>query len=148
MTSFKAAFEYCENLTEIPANIFKGCVLTTSLHSIFERCSSLEIVHEGLFSGLSNVSDLGRCFLYCDNLRELPVGLFDDQRKVVNFQYAIAYCGKLVMESPFTIIDGKKVHFYERANYPDHFVTPKIFSDCFIGSSKLTDYSSMPTEWK
>lgn len=148
VTSFNAAFEYCENLTEIPANIFKGCVLTTSLNSIFERCSSLEIVHEGLFSGLSNVSDLGRCFLHCDNLRELPIGLFDDQRKVVNFQYAIAYCGKLVMESPFTIIDGKKVHFYERANYPDHFVTPKNFSDCFMNSLKLTDYSSIPTEWK
>ena len=63
-----------------------------------------------------------------------------------------AICDALLGESPYTIINvggvDTKVHLYERANYPDYFTAPTSYNSCFYRSSKLDDYSSIPSNWK
>ena len=46
------------------------------------------------------------------------------------------------------MINGEKVHLYERVAYPDYFVNPTTFNGCFYNSPKLTDYKSIPSNWK
>ena len=71
---------------------------------------------------------------------------------MTNFSWAFWDCDKLTGETPYTIInvDGQdiKVHLYERANYPEKFTVPTYSSYCFRECSSLTDYNSIPTEWK
>ncbi len=57
-------------------------------------------------------------------------------------------CWNLTGESPYTMIDGQKVHLYERANYPDHFTEPTVFWDCFYDSTDMRDYIQAPDDWK
>ncbi len=57
-------------------------------------------------------------------------------------------CWNLTGESPYTMIDGQKVHLYERVNYPDHFTEPTLFIMAFRYCTGLTDYAQIPSDWK
>ena len=57
-------------------------------------------------------------------------------------------CWNLTGESPYTMIDGQKVHLYERVNYPDHFTEPTDFRVCFYDSTDMRDYIQAPDDWK
>ena len=57
-------------------------------------------------------------------------------------------CSALTGESPYTMIDGQKVHIYERADYPEHFTALSIFYSCFNDCTGLTDFAKIPTNWK
>jgi hypothetical protein len=46
------------------------------------------------------------------------------------------------------MMDGQKVHLYERANYPEQFRAPKYLKKAFYFCSGLTDYAQMPISWK
>ena len=92
-------------------------------------------------------------FYRCSKLQEIPVGLFDYNTKVTEFMYAFSMCGNLTGESPYTVINingvDTKVHLYARANYPEYFdATPTSYSSCFNSCTRLTDYNSIPSEWK
>ena len=45
--------------------------------------------------------------------------------------------------SPYTTIDGVKVHIYERSLHPDAFTAPKSFGTCFRGCTALTDWDAI-----
>jgi hypothetical protein len=109
----------------------------------------LESVPQGLFDDCVNLTNVSWCFSSSINIKTVPVDLFDNQRKLLNVEWMF-YGGlsKWTGESPYTVIDGVKVHLYERANYPDHFVTPTSTSYCFGSCSSLTDYKSIPSGWK
>ena len=57
-------------------------------------------------------------------------------------------CWNITGESPYTMIDGQKVHLYERVNYPEHFTTPTSTYHAFGNCTGLTDYAQIPTNWK
>lgn len=46
------------------------------------------------------------------------------------------------------IIGDKKVHLYERSNYPEHSTSPTRFSRCFHDCRGLTDYAQIPFGWR
>ena len=82
----------------------------------------------------------------------IPEGLFDNCPVVTDFVNTFYGCSSLTGESPYTIInvDGEdvKVHLYERANYPEYFTEPEWIYSCFNGCEGLTDYSTIPSDWK
>ena len=47
----------------------------------------------------------------------------------------------------FMIIGNKKVHLYERGDYPTEFVALQEYVRCLGDCTKLTDYSDMPDHW-
>lgn len=147
-TTFQFAFYECSQLRHLPSDMFKDCISVTSFYYTFMYCSSLESVPEGLFDDSPNVTTMNRTFRYCSSLTTVPANLLDNHRKVTDFDCTFSQCPKLTGESPYTMVNGKKVHLYERADYPDYFVSPTVFSSCFRGSTKLTDYNSIPSSWK
>lgn len=175
VNTFASAFSYCSALRSIPSALFAGCSKVTTFNSVFYGCSSLVNVDADMFEGCTSVTDLFGVFCYCTSLlkvpegllddcpratnfgnflsmcgalKEVPVSLFDNQRWVTSFATAFNGCGKMTGESPYTVINGNKVHLYERCNYPDYFVVPTRFNSCFSSGSNLIDWSSIPSTWR
>ena len=170
--SFNSTFQF-SNLAEIPENLFENCTKVLSFNGTFSNCK-LESIPEKLFHNCYKVTDFGntfgygffteipetlfksckeatnfRCtFEYCRLLTFIPSGLFDNNRKVTNFYNTFIHNEKLTGESPYSIIDGVKCHLYDRENYPDYFVPLLEYGGCFYGCPNLSDYESMPEDWK
>ncbi len=152
VTDFTGTFSACSALESIPENLFASNPAVTDFGSTFSNCSALATIPEKLFANCPKVTSFSRTFLACKTLKSVPAGLFDNNRKVTDFGsrfYGLFQnCSALTGESPYTVIDGQKVHLYERANYPEHFTAPsnvqKTFRECY----NLTDYNQIPSNWK
>lgn len=155
--SFEYAFYGCSGLSSVSADLLEGCGNATDFSCMFLSCKALKTIPEGLFrpcpiakrffqafhlSGLTEVpedlfapcpdiQDVEAAFRECTGLTALPAGLFDHNRRILNFALTFWGCWNLRGETPYTLIDGRKVHLYERISYPDHFVAPTRYEGCF-----------------
>ena len=144
--SFNGTFASCK-LTSIPDGLFKNCNKVTNFGSVFGGGYFIEIP-EKLFCNCPEVTDFGGAFQGCKMLKRIPTGLFDNNRKVLIFLNTFTSDSSLSGESPYTIIDGKKCYLYDRHEYPDYFISPLSFGDCFYGCGNLSDYEEIPSDWK
>ena len=120
----------------------------TDLSYAFFGCLALKSIPENLFANCPEVTDISRAFEDCWALKSIPSSLFDNNRKVTSFSETFRGCTAFTGESPYTMIGDKKVHLYERVNYPDHFTEPTVFWDCFYDSTDMRDYIQAPDDWK
>ena len=148
VTDFSYTFSYCYSLESIPENLFANNPKVTDFSGTFWKCSALKSLPENLFANNPKVTDFDDTFFCCTSLKSIPAGLFDNNRKVTNFEGTFYGCSALTGESPYTMIDGQKVHLYERGNYPDHFTKPINFWYCFKNCTGLTDYAQITSYWK
>ena len=159
VTNFGSTFRECSSLQTIPTGLFDYNTKVTSFYGTFEE-TSITSIPEGLFDNCTEVTSFSAAFYNCKSLQTIPVGLFDHCTKVTDFggysssDYFLgtfSRCSNITGESPYTVInvDGQdvKVHLYERVNYPDYFTAPTRIYNCYSNCSKLTDYSSIPTDW-
>ena len=142
------SFQNCTSLEVIPENLFANCQKVISFHSAFKGCSALQSIPENLFANNLEVTDFTGTFLGCLKLEQIPNKLFDNNRMVTSFAYTFNGCTALTGESPYTMVNGKKVHLYERQNYPEHFTEPNLSSYTFTNCINLSDYTQIPNEWK
>ena len=146
VADFACTFWNCKALTEIPENLFANCPKVTDFSYIF-AATSISSIPENLFANNLEVTDFTGTFLGCLKLEQIPNKLFDNNRKIKVFSGLFSNCTSLKGESPYTMIGDKKVHLYERQNYPEHFTAPINFWDCFHNCTGLTDYDQIPS-WK
>ena len=132
------------------------------------RSASYTVTHEGTCSALSflskkssaacvtaireiggglGITDMERAFAKCSRLISLDPAILDELTQVTNFSCAFLECTALSGESPYTLINGKKVHLYERTNYTTYFKSPTSYSNCFYECKSLDDYLTMPGSW-
>lgn len=148
VNSFRLTFSGCSALTTISENLFANCPKVNTFFQTFALCKSLKSIPTGLFAHNPEVTDFSGTFSGCSALESIPEKLFANNTKVTNFSYTFKNCSALIGESPYTMIDGQKVHLYERANYPEHFTTPTSTYHAFGNCTGLTDYAQIPTNWK
>ncbi len=129
-TDFSCMFQGCSNLETVPADLFAPCPRARRFFQTF-CLSGLTEVPEGLFASSPDIEDFEAAFRECSALTTLPAGLFDYNRKVQIFAFAFWGCWNLRGESPYSLVDGQKVHLYERIGYPDWFVAPIRHEGCF-----------------
>ena len=161
------------NLKSIPADLFEDAISAVNLDRAFLSCSKICSIPEGLFNSLkkaesfdgtfseTSISDIpsalfannpdaynfANTFSSCHMLKSVPVSLFDNNRKVTIFGGCFGWCYCVIDgESPYTVIDGKKVHLYERVDNPDYFVTPINYSYCFC-TTQFSDEMKIPNNW-
>ena len=146
--SFSCTFLACSGITAIPARLFDKCTQVTDFSCTFYECSALTTIPQGLFDKCAQVTNFCETFEGCSKLTAIPVGLFDNCTQVTNFSWTFYGCWALRGESPYTLINGQKVHLYERSNYPEHFSTPTSYDRCFNNCTDLTDYAQIPADWK
>ena len=147
-------FMGCTALKTIPEKLFAGNPKIQTFEETFSGCTALETIPEKLFSAIGTTTTsvtFAKCFYGCSALKSLPAGLFDTVRRISYINSCFEGCTSLTGESPYTIIDGKKVHLYEREQGEDF---PRIPSNktahagCFSGCIGLSDYANIPDEWK
>ena len=148
ITSMFAAFYNATKLKKLRPGIFDHCTQVTSFSATFERCSALTSIPQGLFDKCTQVTNFEDTFRKCSKITTIPPGLFDNCTQVTNFYRTFDECRALTSESPYTLINGKKVHLYERKDYPNHFTTPTRYFGCFAYCTDLTDYNEIPADWK
>ncbi|EHP49303.1 leucine-rich repeat protein [Odoribacter laneus] len=140
---FSYAFRGCPSLTEIPEGLFRFCPLANDFSGVFTMCYSLKTLPEGLFAGNPKAESFGYCFMDCTSLAEIPAGLFSANRAVKSFQGTFRGCLRVSGESPYVVVNGTKVHLYERSKYGGQFIAPDKYEYCFSDCTGLTDYSYM-----
>lgn len=155
--NLSGVFNSCKLLQEIPPHIFLDCSAAEDFEMTFFQCESLTSVPEGLFDDCIEALGFSYTFADCKNLLSVPENLFDRNRKTFAFNGTFYDCINVKNESPYTLVDGKKVHLYERKEYPELFKTPSMYNDCFHGhgnefvggmTAGWKDYASIPKEWK
>ena len=144
-TDFSSMFLGCKALETLPEDLFQPCPKAQRFFQTF-HLSGLQEIPENLFAPCPDIQDLEAAFRECVHLTTLPAGLFDHNRRVTNFALTFWGCWNLTGESPYTLIDGEKVHLYERAAWPDHFVAPVRFEGCFPGAMDDID-ALVETGW-
>ena len=115
---------------------------------IFYECKALTEIPEGLFDHNPEVTYISYSFEGCSSLRSVPTGLFDKMRILQSTTRLFYGCQSLTGESPYTLINGEKVHLYERQNHPTEFLESTNHNSTFRNCTNLTDHDSMPSDWR
>lgn len=147
LESVNSMFSGCTSLKMIPDSLFKECVHLQSVESTFRGCSSLVTVPEELLKNNPAIMDIGNLFRECQSLTEIPVDIFDNNLQVRRIDGLFMGCSNMKCESPYTVINWKKVHLYERNNYLDYFTYVKDHYGTFERST-FSDYENIPDEYK
>lgn len=123
-----------------------GDVGLTSLNGAFAN-ASLKSVPECDIMSFAEVTDVSGMFEGCASLGEVPVSLFDGAADITAFDRIFSGCSSLTGESPYTIIDGIRIHLYQRDG-SGAFAVPVSYSGAFTGCSSLSDFDEIPQTWK
>lgn len=137
-------------LESIPKDLFKDCENVTNFEGVFSG-TKITTIPADLFANNKKITSVYNTFGGCEQLRSIPVSIFDENRRITNFAYVFsAEVPNLEkQESPYTVIDGNKVHLYQRANYPDDFVTPTSFYGALRAfANKNWGLETIPSSWR
>lgn len=123
---------------------FQNCPTLTSVVNLFTDCKSLTDVTD-VFKGCANIQLALRAFRNCVVLNP-PVNVFDDCKKAYNFKECYNNLPAATNESPYTVVNGQKVHLWERT--PElGFALPTQYDFCFTDSPNFADYANIPEAW-
>ncbi len=145
VTNLEKAFKDCKAIVSIPKGLLRPCAAAQSFEYVFSGCEALTTIPEDLFpaSGIN----FDYAFSRCKALTIIPTGLFSENLAATSFYGTFENCVLLEGESPYSVIDGEKVHLYDRDGTKRGFAKA-IGSRCFYKCTGLTDYSTMPSDWK
>lgn len=154
VTDVRTMFTNCSSLRSIPAELFAGTPAITSFEGTFSGCLSLVDLPESLFAAIGTKTSsvtFAECFKNCIGLKSLPAGLFDTVTRINYIDDCFSGCFSLTGESPYTMVDGVKVHLYERQRgevFPNAPVSDSAHKGCFYSCNGLSDYGQIPSTWK
>ena len=140
-------FHGCYNLSTVPSDLFAYSPMISDFLYTFSNCRSLKEIDADLFKNNRLANSFMSTFEYV-NLSEIPAAIFDNNKLVTSFERTFEGSTNFNCESPYSIIDGKKVHLYERENYPDIFVIPIATKYCFYNNDQWADYDNIPSDWR
>ena len=155
VTTIGSLFSGCTSLASVPADLFKGMTAIKTMSSVFKDCTALTAVPEDIFAEVTAVITVNSMFSGCTNLKSCPVDFFDNMKQITNVGNLFNGCSSLTGESPYTTVNGVKYHLYERTGENEAASGLKALGTatsnrkgCFAGCTGLSDYDSIPAEWK
>lgn len=123
---------------------FQNCPTLTSVVNLFTDCKSLTDVTD-VFKGCTNIKRASHVFQNCAVLNP-PVNVFDDCKKIYDFKEGLNNLPAATNESPYTVVNGQKVHLWERTAELG-FTVPQTYDHCFSDSPNFADYANIPEAW-
>lgn len=123
---------------------YQNCPTLNSVVNLFTDCKSLTDVTD-VFKGCANIQIAIRVFQNCAVLNP-PVNVFDDCKKAYNFKECYNNLPAATNESPYTVVNGQKVHLWERTAELG-FTVPQMYDHCFSDSPTFADYANIPEAW-
>ena len=139
-------FERCEKLSGIPEQLFTHCPKAEDFTAVFDGCYVIQEVPGLLFARNPEIKYLYKTFSSCD-IRQAPSILLDHNKKVIDASGMFEYNDAMAGESIYSILNGEKVHLYEREKYPQEFA-PLLGLGCYHDCKNLSDYNNIPESFK
>lgn len=147
VSSFRGAFNGTA-LTTLPPNLFESATHIRELNETFKDCKFLATLPVGLLSPLTGLERMVSTFAGCSSLTAIPASFFDSNRALAAMEGVFMNCSALAGESPYTETGGTRIHLYERGLRPDLFAPIDRSYLCFFGCQNLSDYETIPQNWK
>ena len=93
-----------------------------------------------------DVTDFSNCFVGCSGLTSIPSNLFASNTAVADFSYCFSGCTGLTGSCP---VDNDGTPIYNRSGSgKEGYAIVTYYRDCFYNCTGLTDYNSIPSDWK
>ena len=89
----------------------------TSMDHAFYKVATLKSIAADPIGSFAGVTTFESAFEGCTGLESVPVSLFDNALQVNSFKRCFHGVSGLERESPYTVVEGQKVHLYERRGY-------------------------------
>ena len=172
VTSFERSFYGCTGLSGmIPEDMFANCSEVTDFNCVFSHCSGLTgSIPAALFADCPKVTTFQAAFADCSGLTgNIPSGFFSKHLKATNFSYVFRDCSSLsAVEEIFTGATSTPADRFASCTQKVKFdycfsgigggTAPPLWSytygagvqstSCFAGSSSLSNWSSVPSDWQ
>ena len=164
VTDFSSCFNNCSSLTSIPEGLFDNVPNATDFRNCFFACRSLTSIPSGLFDNVPNATDFSDCFNYCISLTSVPEGLFLNCPNVLDFESCFTDCPFYLPTTMFdyTALADKQPNmkntFVSSVGRPSSktgtayplwdYITISSRNYCYYNQTALTNYASIPDNWK
>ena len=125
-------FSECNNLNEIPEDLFKNCVNAISFSNTFYNCKNITSIPENLFKYNINANTFDGTFAET-GITSIPENLFVNNPNITVVGYTFKNCTHL-SNIPQSIIN-------KFMSIPSH-------SSVFAGCTSASNYSTLPAELK
>lgn len=136
LTARKQYFEYIE--TEDGVEDLSG---SGNLNHTFVNVGEHEV--KVLFK--KGLTDFESCFSYCNRLTSIPSDLFANNTQVTIFESCFNGCTGLTSSTP---LDNDGTPLYNRSRGKEGYSGVTRHAGCFSGCTLMSDYSSIPSDWK
>lgn len=140
-------FQSCFAVAAIPSGLFNDCTCLRQGTALFEHCTSVTKLPAELFKNNTELLNLNYAFYNCASLTEIPIDIFDCNRKINAINNLFSGCRSVYGESPYSLVDGVKVHLYERNQFRDYFSYIGEYS-CAFSSTSFDDFDKIPNSYK
>ena len=122
------SFDNCNNITEIPENLFKNCVNAKHFYNLFYNCKNIKSIPENLFKYNINATTFDNAFAE-SGITSIPENLFANNPNITAVNYLFMNCNHL-SSIPQNIIN-------KCISIPSHF-------SAFTGCTSASNYSALP----
>ena len=126
------SFDNCNNITEIPENLFKNCVNAKYFYNVFYNCKNITSIPENLFKYNINATTFDNAFAE-SGITSIPENLFANNPNITAVNYLFRNCNHL-SNIPQSIIN-------KCMSIPSHF-------SVFAGCTSASNYSILPAGLK
>ena len=72
-----SSFDNCNNITEIPEDLFKNCVNAKYFYNVFYNCKNITSIPENLFANNPNITAVNYAFRNCTHLSNIPQNIIN-----------------------------------------------------------------------
>ena len=127
-----SSFNNCNNITEIPENLFKNCVNAKYFFNTFYNCKNITSIPENLFKYNINATKFDNAFAE-SGITSIPENLFANNPNITTVNYLFRNCNNL-SNIPQSIIT-------KCMSISSHF-------SAFAGCTSASNYSTLPAELK
>ena len=127
-----SSFDNCNNITEIPEDLFKNCVNAKYFNKVFYNCKNITSIPENLFKYNINATTFDSAFAE-SGITSIPENLFANNLNITNVDHLFRDCNNL-SNIPQSIIN-------KCMSIPSH-------SSVFTGCTSASNYNSIPVELK
>ena len=127
-----SSFDNCNNITEIPEDLFKNCVNAKYFYNVFYNCKNITSIPENLFKYNINATTFDNAFAE-SGITSIPENLFANNPNITAVNYAFRNCTHL-SNIPQNIIN-------KCISIPSHFYV-------FAGCTSASNYSTLPAGLK
>lgn len=126
--------------------ILSNSLAITNAGFMFIRCKALTDVTDMFFGGeYTKLTSVHSIFYDCP-LLNVPSSIFDLAKRIAIFKNALNLNPSATNESPYTVVNGQKIHLWERT-VALGFKVPIVYEFCFTDSPNFADYANIPETW-